>query len=244
MTYKAIAAHWNGACYSPDGEDWAYYQTLQDAIAAADNLLGIYEEDVEGNPADVDLQWQIFDDDDEDMGPVKVIRVDSQAAERAQEECESIASEQGEFSTEYVGTGPAGELVRWTVNGGYRGAHQGDQNRGGRDTAMMPESIEPKEWLRLAVSMGFDDVDTLTDPALVDLEDLEGDADEQVVYWLDAAGGKWKLPCYSLDLGRKRLVWSNADEAGLADEALIDPEDWEGFAERLAKSLGELADAE
>ncbi len=243
MTIKAIAAHWNGACYSSDGEFFVEYETLQEAVDAAEGLVEIYSADADGNPTDVDLQWEIYDDGDDDV-PVKIIRVDSQAAERAQEQCEIIASHVGEYATEHVGVDPDDQLVRWRVNGGHRGAHQGDQNRGGRDTMMMPEPMEPLDWLRLAVDLGCDDVDSLTDANVIDLAELEDDATCEVAYWLDAAGKKWELPCYSLDLGRMRLAWSDTDEAGIADEQLIDHSEWDGFAERLAEQLGELADAE
>lgn len=239
-TYKAIAAHWNGACYSSDGEEFTDYDTLEAAIEAAEALVEFYDTDADGEPCDVDLEWHIYDEDD---NLVKAITVDSQAAEREQDSCEVIASEEREYVTEYVGVNEDGKLVKWVRNGGSRGAHQGDQNRGCRDTASTPEEIDAIEWLKLAVDFGLDDASDL--PDCIDVEELQNDADSDQSHYLDAAGQCWSLPVYSIDLGRgKRLAWSNTDEAGVDDIAIIDHEDWAGFAESIAESIGDVVDIE
>lgn len=249
MRYQAIANHWNGACFSPDGEEFCDFAALYEAVEAAVDLIDIYETDADGNYTDVDLEWEIFavdDDGNRSDEPVKTIHVESPAGKRAQEECEIVASQEDEYTTSFVGVNKDGELVKWSVNGGSRGAHD-RMDGSGRwiETYDMPEEIEPLEWLRLAVEYGCDDADALTEPDAIDLGDLKSDADTDEVHWLDAAGGLWTLPVYSIDLGRgKRLAWSDTDEAGVEDVALIDSDEWPGFAESIADGLGEVVDVE
>jgi len=248
-TYEAIANHWNGACYSSDGEQFTAYDTLQAAIDAADQLDSVYNTDADGEPCDVDLQWEIYEvDEDCERGdfPVQIIRIQSSVGEAAQDACEIVAQHEDEFSTSYVGTDEDGRLVKWSRNGGSRGAHDRmDGNRGEwHETYEVPEQIDQLEWLRLAVKYGCDDIDSLTVDA-IDLSYLESDADTDEAHWLDAAEQCWTLPVYSIDLVHgKRLAWSDTDEAGITDVALIDEAEWDGFAESLAESLGEVVDVE
>ena len=168
------------------------------------------------------------------------------AAEAGDDECEIVAQQEGEFSTSYVGVNEDGELVKWSRNGGSRGAHDRmDGNRGEwHETYDVPDVIEPLEWLRLAVEYGCDDVDSLMVDA-IDLGDLESDAESDEAHWLDAAEQCWSLPVYSIDIGGgKRLAWSDTDEAGIDDVTLIDSGDWDGFAESIAAELGEVVDVE
>ena len=247
--YQAIANHWNGACYSSDGEQFADYDTLADAIEAAESLVDLYVTDADGAPCDIDLQWEIYEvgeDGELADSPIETIRVQHSVGEDAQSECEIVAQQEGEFSTNYVGTNEDGALVKWTRNGGSRGAHDRmDGNRGEwHEIYDAPEVIEPLEWLRLAVEYGCDDVDSLMVEA-IDLGDLESDADTDEAHWLDASEAVFALPVYSIDLGHgKRLAWSDTDEAGIEDVTLIDSGDWDGFAESIAAELGEVVDVE
>lgn len=60
--------------------------------------------------------------------------------------------------------------------------------------------------------------------------------------WRDAAGQSWDLPCHLVVLGGRVVLWSQTDEAGVADEAVADAEhDLEArvreFAMDLARDL-------
>lgn len=239
MKIRAIACHWNGASYSSDGEVWCEYDSLEDAEAAADGLVSIYDTDADGEPCDVDLQWEIYDGDD----LIRAIIVQESAGKRAQDECEIVAQSEGEFSTDYIGVRD-GELVAWTCNGGSRGAHDRMTNRGWQEQYAIPEPLESIEWLKRGLEYDAT-IEELIEAGEIDLSDLERDAQTDEAHWLDADGQCWTLPVYAIDLGGgKMLTWSDTDEAGIDDVEVISADDWPDRAEAIAEELGEVVDLE
>lgn len=239
MSIQAIAKHWNGASYSSDGEDWGEYDSLEDAEAAADELVGVYSTDAAGNPCDVDLQWEIYDGDD----LIHEIIVKSAAGERAQDECEIVAWSERQYATDYIGVRD-GALVGWTRNGGSRGAHDRWTNRGWQEQYETPVTLEPIEWLKRGLEYDAT-IEELIEAGDIDLSDLERDAQTDEAHWLDADGQCWTLPVYAIDLGGgKMLTWSDTDEAGIDDVEVISADDWPDRAEAIAEELGEVVDLE
>ncbi len=248
MKYQAIASHWNGACYSTDGEEYADFESLNEAKAAADGLAEMYNTDPEGEPCDVDIQWEIYevDEDGEQGEMVEMTKVSHSVGKAAQDACEIIAKRENEYSTDYVGTNADDELVTWLTNGGSRGAYDRmDWNKGEWvEIYDVPAKIDQLEWLKLAVEYGCDDVDELMVEE-IDLSDLEWDADTDEAHWLDAEDGLFTMSVYSVELGSgKRLAWSNCDDAGIDDVVLIPDSKWSGFAEEIAGEIGKLVDVE
>jgi hypothetical protein len=68
--------------------------------------------------------------------------------------------------------------------------------------------------------------------------------------WIEASEQKtWDLPTFGLRVGNDRLImWTLTDEAGIADETIVDAEDdieaqVREYAEEIASGLGDLVTA-
>lgn len=235
---RAIAKHWNGASYSSDGEDWCEFDSLEDAKAAAEALVDTYSIDADGEQADIDLEWEIYDGEE----LVETISVQSTAGERAQDECEIVSQQEDEYTTNYIGVRD-GDLVAWSRNGGSCGAHDRMTNRGWVERYDVPEEVEPIEWIKRGLEYGAE-IGDLISAGDIDLSDWEYEAESSEAHWLDNAGQCWTLPVYAVDIGDgKMLTWSDTD-AGIDDVGVIDSGDWESRAEDIAAGLGEVVDIE
>lgn len=68
--------------------------------------------------------------------------------------------------------------------------------------------------------------------------------------WIEAHEQReWSLPAYAIIVGDRVLMWTNSDEAGVADVTIEDAEDdlnqqVKEYAESIATGLGELVEAD
>ncbi len=232
--------------YSSDGESRIEFETLEEAVAAADELLELYNVN-DGEPCDVDSQWEIYEEGGDD--PVKTIKLEYSVNKAAQEACTLIASRKEEYETTHLGVNPDGDLVVWTSNGGTKGAHDRmDSNKGHR----VPRYEHPRPMIRtsfLKLMVSYDcNIETIMSAFThEDLQDLESDAETQtqVAHWLDADGTCWKFTCFAYPVSSSQyLAWSHTDEGGIDDIALITKSCWTDFAETTAATLGEVVDVE
>jgi len=103
------------------------------------------------------------------------------------------------------------------------------------------------------LTLNSDQLDELPQSVLIallgDLHDRSHDNGSDASHtatWLDAADREWDFPCYILQVGVRAVVWSDTDEARVADISVVDAEDdlqeqIREYADDLAGDLGTLA---
>ena len=256
--YEAIVSHHNGCGYSSDGEEWFDVDTPDDVDA--DTLIEMYNKDTEGDPCDVNSIVEVYavtkDIDGEDVRElVRTVNLRWSAGEAAQDDCTVIASQTNEYTTSYVGVRPAKhngrDYVRWTNNGGFRGAHDCMQGDGEwRETYELPEEINAGEFLRLALEYGYDvDEDKHDLCGLVgdSLRNGELDNETDTAYCLDDNGTLITIEAHTHRIGTRHvLLWTDCDGGGIDDVCIRDWSDeyMADYAEEIADGVGEVVDVE
>jgi len=254
-TYAYLISHWNGCSYSSDGEEWVDIDG-PDGICE-DELIGVYRTDADGEPCDVRLICEVTDGTEDEYGQAVITRqfeIDWSTGEDSQDECTIIASDEGEYDTSYVGTRPARysgfEYVKWTNNGGIRGAHDRMTNDGWRETYDAPEEVDAEEFLRLVLDYGYDlddDEHDLCSLIADTLRNGELDSETDTAYALDGTEGLFSIEAHGHRIGSRHvLLWTDCDGAGVDDVTI---RDWSDdciteYAEEIASNVGEAVDVE
>jgi hypothetical protein len=111
--YEAVERFWNGACYEACDRHDLSAETLAAAVAEVRaTKWGSSREDY-------DIEVEIEDEEGE---VVATEYFENSAAENQQENMDQKWSDEGEFSTDYLGV-KDGEWYQWSSNGGSRGAY-------------------------------------------------------------------------------------------------------------------------